>query len=563
MLTLSSLVASILPQVTPSLLSEVPAPAFAPRLEFTDLALSVEANVWLQSAGRHVLVQGSEPETGADLNGDGDTLDQVLHGLDLLTGAVTNFGLAGDGRMDPRAPGRAILRVAEADQWGQDLNGDGDASDRVFFALDLRGGEVRNSGLAGSQLLMDGPRAALGVSELAQGSVDLNGDGRISGALFAWDLDAPGAPVNVGSPAFRTLEASHQTFFLFTVDETRDGVDRNGDGDALDDSVLHAYDARTGSVVGTGLDGSAHASGLHSALIVGESAQGADLNGDGDELDHVLHVFDLATGQLGNTGLAVGFPEHASYFEARVLELEDGVVAFHVSEPDQGGTDLNGDGDALDRDVLFLHFIASGATRNLGLSVFNFELEGGLLAMQVGTPLDTVCHVHEVAANATWDLDVRTPVHFTEPSTFAIRGDWVAVVASESGTDHTRDGDAGDRYLVLADVRNRRILHTDLALRSELDLSRILAFHDSGLLTVLADEREMSRDLDGDAAQHTVLQLVFPRQGLLLSSGTGGHALAQGHRTVFPFLAKEAGIDRNGDGDTQDTVVRTVRVRWR
>jgi hypothetical protein len=138
-----------------------------------------------------VLVLPSEAEMGTDLNRDGDTLDQVLHAVDLVTGATIDLGLAGlpSFAFDPTRPDHAVAFVGEASQGSQDLNGDGDGSDVVSFDLDLAAGSARSSGLAHStslgSVLVDGQWAALNVSESAQGAGDLNGDGVLGNALFA------------------------------------------------------------------------------------------------------------------------------------------------------------------------------------------------------------------------------------------------------------------------------------------------------------------------------------------------------------------------------------------
>ena len=69
---------------------------------------------------------------GANLNGDGDALDLVLHLFDASTSASVNLGLATQAGTDPVKVdgGRALLLAWEPDQ-GADLNADGDALDAV------------------------------------------------------------------------------------------------------------------------------------------------------------------------------------------------------------------------------------------------------------------------------------------------------------------------------------------------------------------------------------------------------------------------------------------------
>jgi len=75
-----------------------------------------------------------------------------------------------------------------------------------------------------------------------------------------------------------------------------------------------------------------------------ESDQGAtDLNGDGDAVDYVVQLHDLSTGVTTNLELAT----------TDTIAVAETTVAFRVFESQHGMTDLNGDGDASDV-VLFV-----------------------------------------------------------------------------------------------------------------------------------------------------------------------------------------------------------------
>ncbi|MEQ1894896.1 MAG: hypothetical protein ABL998_20330, partial [Planctomycetota bacterium] len=95
------------------------------------------------------------------------------------------------------------------------------------------------------------------------------------------------------------------------------------------------------------------------ALTVSESSQdGSDLDGDGDALDLVVHVLDFATGELANLGLAQDGP----------LAVGGNLLAFGVSEEEQDETDLNGDGDTFDV-VLHVYDSATGVATSTGLAL--------------------------------------------------------------------------------------------------------------------------------------------------------------------------------------------------
>jgi hypothetical protein len=123
--------------------------------------------------------------------------------------------------------------------------------------------------------------------------------------------------------------------------------------------VTHVFDLDTQTLVPTGVTfwaASVQGSRGRRALAIQETGLTGDLNGDGDSAgDRVLHLFDSATLALTNLQLAT-----------ERMRMGRRHVAFTVIESRQG-VDLNGDGDQLDR-VLHLHWLASGETVNLGLA---------------------------------------------------------------------------------------------------------------------------------------------------------------------------------------------------
>jgi len=70
--------------------------------------------------------------------------------------------------------------------------------------------------------------------------------------------------------------------------------------------------------------------------------------------------------------------------------------------------------------ALFLHDLASGETRNLGLSAWEFTQADGLIAFEAaeipqgqdwngnGFLFEHVAHVHDIAAGTTWNLGLTT-----------------------------------------------------------------------------------------------------------------------------------------------------------
>ncbi|MEZ6019096.1 MAG: hypothetical protein R3F17_03055 [Planctomycetota bacterium] len=104
-------------------------------------------------------------------------------------------------------------------------------------------------------------------------------------------------------------------FFAFGASEGMQGADLNGDGDAVDGSVVHLWDATNASLVNTAVAGfvpnhlplwspAPVASNGYFVFKSGEQAQSIDWNGDGliQDQDVTLNV-SLGTGLIQNSGI--------------------------------------------------------------------------------------------------------------------------------------------------------------------------------------------------------------------------------------------------------------------
>ena len=79
----------------------------------------------------------SESKQGnMDLNGDGDTNDDVLHMFDAETGVTTNLGFAVLQQIRA-SDDFLVFSVHECDQDNTDLNGDSDTGDEVLHVLNI------------------------------------------------------------------------------------------------------------------------------------------------------------------------------------------------------------------------------------------------------------------------------------------------------------------------------------------------------------------------------------------------------------------------------------------
>lgn len=233
-----------------------------------------------------------------DLNSDGDTTDRVLHAHDFELGQTKNLAI--DGYPLALWDQWLVLSIFERDA-GEDRNGDGDTADWVMHVHSLETGHTTNSGLM----------------PVFNGSVDLVRSG-------SW-------------MAFKVRES------------TQGNEDLNGDGDVLDE-VYHLYDLSIHTSTNLRLAagcGGIEISGHWLSAPVSESSHGnLDLNGDSDNEDCVLFIHDIESETTTNLGVAI---EH----QAGTAVLFEDLLAFSVEEVQQGNRDLNADGDTEDS---ILHF---------------------------------------------------------------------------------------------------------------------------------------------------------------------------------------------------------------
>jgi hypothetical protein len=235
---------------------------------------------------------------GPSFNGDSDTDDAVVH--------VWNGG-------SPQNLGRAATAVARSADWiaalvsepgepGPSLNGDGDDLDAVVQVHDVSGGSWTNVGLAGDSLAMSGSLAVFLTPERDEGDTDLNGDGDTDDrVLHVYDADVVGL-TNTGHAAEEFVVGDNR-LVAFRTREARQRRDLNGDGDQ-NDGVLQVYDAVTQQVITSRMavtpcrleacDPRTPYRVLNDTVtfLTLEADQGEDLNDDGDQEDLVVQVLN-------------------------------------------------------------------------------------------------------------------------------------------------------------------------------------------------------------------------------------------------------------------------------
>lgn len=320
------------------------------------------------------LVAFGRAENGAfDLNADGDADDPlVLHVYDSDSGRVWNASLAVHSPVAIRG-GFVGLTVSEELNGSIDLDGNGSTEDVVFVAVDGRSGLLRIPGFHHAELAEFESHPPERFLLMAfEGREDLDGDGNLGDAIaLVYDpardeilssgmtasypflhlagrwlglvaFDPAGSFENVpfvhDTLTGRTTSLGFTGLFLAALEEQLLGVELRF-GVPWD---FFAWDPRAGTTRFPDLR-VRHVvpmSAGEALLLVGED--GLDLNGDGDVVDVVLHHYDAPTRRVTNLRLAT----------TSAVRGSDGRAAVLVSEEDQGGLDLNGDGDAED---LVLH----------------------------------------------------------------------------------------------------------------------------------------------------------------------------------------------------------------
>ncbi|HEX6885717.1 MAG TPA: hypothetical protein VF530_20255 [Planctomycetota bacterium] len=530
---------------------------------------TVAADVGQDAASDGGRVLFLQRETSVDLNGDGDLLDEVLALHDMASGVTLNLGLAlipfsSSPRLQAGA-GRGLAHVSETAQGGTDLNGDGDVLDAVFFGIDLATGTVSSSGLASraasglSSLstgmpVLDGVYTVIYADELRQGQ-DLDGNGFVAGSVpHAWGSFA--APPQALGLTGR-ISGFHQSFLLCTVGEQVGSVDRNGDGDTLD-QVLYLVDlASSNSVTNLALAmGSfepVHARGDHAAFLVWEAAQGSDLNLDGDALDHVPFVLESATGTLHNLGLAASQPSIDShggqaFLSRSALVLSEDLLAITVRESDQGGLDRNGDGDASDW-VLAVHDLDTGSTQNVGLAAAAFDAGAGFVAFSVreadqgqdlgGSPAlsDYVLHLWRPGSVLNLGFPLQVMSHMNR---ITVGGPWIAVLGEEAGTDRNGDGDSTDPTLILVHGPTGSSTYAGSSA-----YHYAVLFSPGGHLTFTTHESNEGRDLDGDGMLQSFVHLYLELSGArVMNSGEllPGSSFLRGTGRLHPLITRQSSL---------------------
>lgn len=511
-------------------LASVAAPAAAAPPPPENLALAIDTTTGIFAEADVTAFAVVESAQGKDLNGDGDSSDRVLHLYRSATGRVENTRqvvISGVHNSFCRS-GDHLAFVASED--GRiDFNQDGDTQDGAMHVLNLATGFLQHAPQASSGgLACGGGHVAYTVSESME-QRDYNGDGdRVDQVWHVYDIAAADSH-NLELARMVALNGSARMSgdaLLFTAHEPSNARDLNQDGDQIDRVFFH-YGLASRITTNYGLAGSpivderdygTRAAGRFVPVLVPEGDQGSgrDLNGDGDTDDTVAHAVDMANGNLIVGAAGGAMPSTSNW------------LTLFVSEQDEGGADLNGDGDTADQ-VLVFQRATTGARWNTQRALRGIPSYAPNASSFSGSGFDG----RRVAAEV-WE--------------------------SDSQLDLDGDGLMNRSIVEIFDPRFQSIVNTRFNSRCLYDPEEVLTVGRAHLLGCTF-EAHQGRDINGDG---DLLDVIAGSVGL----GGGGARSSdiamdrsdpmrvRGSTGYFLALESDQGADLNGDGDRFDRVLQ-------
>jgi len=519
-------------------------PAFA---QTTNHGLAV---LDFEISGNNVAFIVDELEQGVtDLNGDGDQADTVLHTL-VLGGSPINHGLAVD-FFDFFIDGNnVVFAVNEASQ-NADLNGDSDIADFVLHTLVL-GGSPINHGLAidPSSFFIDGNNVVFEVDEAEQGLTDLNGDSDQADFVLH-TLVFGGSPTNIGLAGTGDPFVSGNNV-AFTVDESEQGLtDLNGDSD-MADFVLHTL-VFGGSPINHGLavpPFNLSVDGNNVVFVVDELEQGVtDLNGDSDMADDVLHTL-----VFGGSPINHGLAATGDFFV-----LGNNVV-FRVDELEQGVTDFNGDGDMADFVLHTLVFGGSPTNIGLAVPFFDFFMDGNNVVFEVDEASQTadLNGDSDIADFVLHTLVIGgSPInHGLASSVPAISGNNVVFAVNEASQTADLNGDSD-----IADFVLHTLVLGGSTTNHQLAIGGFPIIDGNNVAFLVHEPSENADfNGDSDQADFVIHSLIFGGSPTNHQLAIGSFQLIDGNNVAFLVRELDQTADLNGDSDIADFVLHTLVI---
>ena len=300
-------------------------------------------------------------------------------------------------------------------------------------------------------------------------------------------------------------------------------------------------------------------------FLTPEPFEGADLNGDGDQMDDVAFLYDVV--DTNDTLIPLGLA-------ARRISISDEIVALAVPEADQAGNDLNDDGDAAD-DILFIYEIGSGVgASNTGLAVAEFTALGSdvVFSRTLPYPDHRSLEIYHHVPGTDGSL---TEIQAARVTDFVARGSSLAF--------RVIDLDQTEPVLIMHayDMETNKVIDTGLSaeycyVRECKPGSPYTVDETRQAISFLSDESVLGNDLDGDGSADDVVTVVlstasFKYQVLGATDDTGS-TLTSIEDFLPPLetqigdsaiiyrrvVESEMGEDLNGDGIIDDSIVVVV-----
>jgi hypothetical protein len=289
------------------------------------------------------------------------------------------------------------------------------------------------------------------------------------------------------------------------------GVDALFPNGSLTDAVLEIVDGASGVVTKQCPAGQVTVAGGVAAYLRPESTTGTvgcpsgSLNGDGDTSDQVVQLV-VGAGATQTLGLA-----------ATSVRMSSTVVAALASEADQGGTDLNLDGDEVDT-VLETHPAGAGVWTNVGVAADAMTVVGNCVgfvspeAMEGvslngdGDATDRVAFLYDTVGPSLRTIGVAAEdvVLGALAGTACGQRQLLAIrsrEAAQNAVDGNGDGDAADDVLVVYDAETDTTMDVGQAVtpcRLEACDPRAPYRVNGGEVRFLTFETDQNEDLDGN-----------------------------------------------------------------
>ncbi|MEZ6005111.1 MAG: hypothetical protein R3F33_13085 [Planctomycetota bacterium] len=542
------------------------------------LQSSVAPNAVLAVSDRYLAFPASElgfGASGTDLNADGDLSDDVVSVLTLGNDDLVPLGVALNSASNAKGLvwcNDVLFMVVSESGDGHDWNADSDMTDKVLltwtpgslsatFYAEMSGNDVA---VVGNEVIFEGtsnPTATL--------------DTNLFKAAVATTGAAPAAPVRLttsfADAATNGMEfdlggASNGVLTLF-ADETVEGEDLNGDGNANDASVLALYGNGSGGqiqVVPASVDDGgpwiAFYSGTDSivAFLVEEATQEANLNDpadfsglwhpaqcvgldDADQLDSVLHwlnLTDFTTDPILNPMVNTGMTSDGGIYHLADQWL--GVVCHEQDEGSSGGCDLNGDGDKSDQILRWVDLSA--------------------------TPVPM--------GDANKLIAIDTAVAGGTEGVIELGGDlWVALVdEAADGRDHNGDSLMTKTFLGVLDPNlTGTTWNFDQGSGAYIDVSWMAQDRTSTsrfLAAITEASSATDRNSDGDLTDSVPTfpreggaprELDFPGTGVAVVPDNPG-MIVSGNYGYYRISESGQNFDYNLDGDIGDTILSRVNL---